>query len=100
MTTQAERAAARAALLEGLLEEVAGACTTDEVRAVWMRALRTTAFCLLERAARERLWSRSPGRLRHPRSIWPCISPKSRAMFYHKTAGEYQKYLPLYRFLQ
>jgi hypothetical protein len=56
MPNRADRTAARAALLEGFLEEVAGARTTDEVRTVWVRALRTTTFCLLPRAARERLF--------------------------------------------
>jgi hypothetical protein len=45
------------AVKEAFLAEVAAARTTDEVRAVWARrALRTTAFCLLDRPAREHLF--------------------------------------------
>jgi hypothetical protein len=69
MATQAERAAARATMLEGFLAEVTGARTIDEVRAVWVRALRTTTFCLLPRPARERLFGAAADAIAHIRNF-------------------------------
>jgi hypothetical protein len=65
MTTRADSAAARAAMQEQLLAEVAAARTVDEVRAAWVGALRTTAFCLLERPARERLFDAAADQIAH-----------------------------------
>jgi hypothetical protein len=54
--------------VDRFLAEVAGARTTDEVKAVWVRALRTTAFCRLDRPARERLFAAAAAQITHTRN--------------------------------